>query len=62
MSDTAAALADAAVQAEQTSVLESPELLAADLRRGLDALGGISGQVSPDAVLGRIFGTFCGGE
>jgi tRNA modification GTPase len=41
---------------------ESPEILAADLRGGLDALGEILGLVTPDDVLGRIFSTFCIGK
>lgn len=39
-----------------------PELLAADLRVALDELGGISGTISSDDVLGRIFGSFCIGK
>lgn len=40
----------------------SPELLAADLREVLDALGQILGQVTPDDILGKIFSTFCIGK
>jgi len=39
-----------------------PELLAAQLREALDALGGILGRVTPDDVLGRIFAGFCIGK
>lgn len=39
-----------------------PELLAADLRAALDELGAISGAISSDDVLGRIFGSFCIGK
>ncbi|MDB5304264.1 MAG: tRNA uridine(34) 5-carboxymethylaminomethyl synthesis GTPase MnmE [Phycisphaerales bacterium] len=39
-----------------------PELLALELREALDALGGISGRISPDDLLGRIFSTFCIGK
>ncbi len=39
-----------------------PELLAADLRRALDLLGQITGTISPDEILGRIFSTFCIGK
>ncbi len=39
-----------------------PELVAGDLRAALDALGAISGTISADDVLGRIFGSFCIGK
>ncbi|MDB5290467.1 MAG: tRNA uridine-5-carboxymethylaminomethyl(34) synthesis GTPase MnmE [Phycisphaerales bacterium] len=39
-----------------------PELLALELREALDALGSISGRISPDDLLGRIFSTFCIGK
>ncbi len=38
------------------------ELLASELRQALDALGGISGRITSDDVLGRIFGAFCIGK
>ena len=38
------------------------ELAAADLRAALDAVGSVVGSVTPDDVLGRIFGTFCIGK
>lgn len=38
------------------------ELLALHLREALNALGGILGTVSPDDLLGRIFGRFCIGK
>jgi tRNA modification GTPase len=38
------------------------ELLAADLREALDALGQVRGIVTPDDILGRIFSTFCIGK
>ncbi len=40
----------------------SAELLAMELREGLEALGRIVGRVSPDELLGRIFGAFCIGK
>jgi tRNA modification GTPase len=39
-----------------------PELSAADLRSALDAVGSVVGSVTPDDVLGRIFGGFCIGK
>jgi tRNA modification GTPase len=38
------------------------ELAAVELRAALDALGRVSGRVSPDELLGRIFGQFCIGK
>ncbi len=38
------------------------ELIAADLREALDALGQVLGSISPDDILGRIFSTFCIGK
>ncbi len=42
--------------------LRSPELLAAQLRAALDTLGDLTGRVDPDAIIGRIFSTFCIGK
>lgn len=39
-----------------------PEVTAAHLRLALDALGELSGVVSPDEVLGRVFASFCIGK
>lgn len=44
------------------AVRGQPELVAADLRMALDGLGEISGTISPDDVLGRIFSRFCIGK
>jgi len=43
-------------------VPDSLELLAAEFRAALDALGGILGAVTPDDILGRIFSKFCIGK
>jgi tRNA modification GTPase len=40
----------------------SPELVAAELRRALDAFDDLAGRVSPDQVLGRVFAAFCVGK
>lgn len=42
--------------------IENPELVAGGLRDGLDALGELTGEVTPDDVLGRVFATFCVGK
>ena len=38
------------------------ELIAAPLRDALDALGELTGEVSPDEIIGRVFATFCVGK
>ena len=40
----------------------TPDLLAEDLREALAHLGSITGEVTPDEVLGQIFGRFCIGK
>lgn len=42
--------------------LRGDELIALELREALDALGSIAGRITPDDVLGRIFGSFCIGK
>lgn len=42
--------------------LADAELIAGELRAGLDHLGQIAGHISPDDVIGRIFATFCIGK
>ncbi|HVT80894.1 MAG TPA: GTPase, partial [Phycisphaerae bacterium] len=39
-----------------------PELVAAEVRYGLDLLGQMTGAISPDEVLGRVFARFCIGK
>jgi tRNA modification GTPase len=51
-------LADAAAQLRA----RQGELAAEDLRLAQDALGEITGRVSSDALLGRIFSSFCIGK
>jgi tRNA modification GTPase len=41
---------------------ESPEFLAVDLRSALDFLGEITGEVTTEDILGRIFSKFCIGK
>jgi tRNA modification GTPase len=52
-----AALAYAAGRADGPA-----ELLAADLREALDAMGDVLGRVTPDDLLGRVFSSFCIGK
>jgi tRNA modification GTPase len=40
----------------------SPEFLSVDLREALNAVGQITGETTPDEVLGRIFASFCIGK
>jgi tRNA modification GTPase len=51
-------LADAAAQLRA----RQGELAAEDLRLAQDALGELTGRLHPDALLGRIFGSFCIGK
>lgn len=46
----------------QHSLQAGDELAALELREALDALGQITGIVSPDEVLGRVFSSFCIGK
>lgn len=39
-----------------------PEYVASDLRNGLTILGEITGETTPDDILGEIFGSFCIGK
>lgn len=49
-------------QAEVQLQAGAGELMAEDLRRSQQALGEITGQVSPDELLGKIFSSFCIGK
>lgn len=40
----------------------SPEILSIDMREALQALGEITGETTPDDLLGAIFGSFCIGK
>jgi tRNA modification GTPase len=42
--------------------LTAPEATAGALRSALDAIGELVGRIDPDAVIGRIFSTFCVGK
>jgi tRNA modification GTPase len=53
----ALALVDPAARA-----LRDPEVVAAEMRAALDALGEITGRTTPDDILGRVFASFCVGK
>jgi len=38
------------------------DILALEIKRALDALGQITGEISSDEILGNIFGKFCIGK
>lgn len=42
--------------------IDCAELVALEIREALDALGCVTGRVTPEDVLGRIFGSFCIGK
>ncbi len=42
--------------------LADPAIVSASLRDALDALGELTGRLSPDDIIGRIFATFCVGK
>ena len=53
---------EAATLCATTAGNTMPELLAGELRQALQALGDISGVITPDQLLGKIFGRFCIGK
>jgi tRNA modification GTPase len=57
------AIADAIHAIDPTEpALAEPELVAGGLRSALDHLGQLTGRVTPDDVIGRVFATFCVGK
>ena len=56
--------AGAALEKVRTSLSSgiTPDLLAEDLREAINHMGTITGEVTPDEVLGEIFGRFCIGK
>jgi tRNA modification GTPase len=54
--------ARAALCKARETVDAGPEYIAVELRAALEALGRITGQISPDDLLGRIFSAFCIGK
>ncbi len=65
-------LREASQAIHQTRVLLQPqrnaaslshiELIASELRRSLDELASLGGEMTPDQIIGRIFATFCVGK
>jgi tRNA modification GTPase len=45
-----------------TKAAAGAEMIAGSLRLALDSLGELTGHISPDEVIGRIFSTFCIGK
>ena len=43
-------------------VRNTPELVASSIREALNAVGKITGEVTPDEILGEVFSTFCIGK
>jgi tRNA modification GTPase len=63
LAQTADALARCRSTADQTDdLLDVAEFLAADLREAADALAELTGAVTTEDLLGRIFGSFCIGK
>jgi len=65
LAQTLAAIAPALAAAEAGAAvgrIHHPEEVADSLRSGLDSLGELVGDISPDDVLGRVFSTFCVGK
>ncbi len=48
--------------ARELAPTQQLELIASALRDALDALGELTGEVTPDEIIGRIFATFCVGK
>lgn len=51
-----------ALASEEAPRVEGSELIAGEMRLALDALGEISGRITPDDVIGRVFSLFCVGK
>ncbi|MBL8990117.1 MAG: 50S ribosome-binding GTPase [Phycisphaerae bacterium] len=60
--ESLAALADDLAPLAAARALPNPELTADALRAALDALDPLTGRLSPDDILGRIFASFCIGK
>ena len=47
---------------ESIEQLHTPELVAASLRDALNAVGAVTGHVTPDEIIGEVFSSFCIGK
>ena len=56
------ALAETQLHIREAIMQSGAELTAGSLRLALDSLGELTGRISPDELLGRIFSTFCIGK
>ncbi len=56
------AITEARAALGRAAYADAAELIAADLREALDAVGSVVGAVTPDDVLGRVFSAFCIGK
>ena len=45
-----------------TETVDCADLVAFELREALDALGAVTGEVTTDDLLGRVFANFCIGK
>lgn len=57
-----AALARTLTALDRAAEAPTDELIAGDLRAALDAIGELTGEVTPDDVIGRVFAAFCVGK
>lgn len=62
LGEAAKQLRDVERACESGAKLVEPELVAGKLRESLDALGELTGRMTPDDVIGRVFATFCVGK
>ncbi|MCP4247688.1 MAG: tRNA modification GTPase [bacterium] len=62
--DTARSAIDraAGLASEMTETIDSADLIALELREALAALGAVTGEVTTDDLLGRVFASFCIGK
>jgi tRNA modification GTPase len=62
LAETLRATDEARALAADDQSIRAPELVAGGLRAALDSLGDLTGHISPDEIVGRIFARFCIGK